>query len=180
MGKEKGIGIKVKSLREKSKLTLEECVQLINTRRFDWESITVSVEQLKELENEDKIEEEGLGIKVYNYILYTNVLKVYDDIIYKEFKIMEYSNGNISNTGIKHTGYDLRKEYKVLVGDILMGMTYTFCEDDILKDFKKIERELENRVQNIEMNKTLGEEELEETLKVFQKLYEAMEYRKEK
>lgn len=179
MGKEKGIGIKVKSLREKSKLTLEECARLINTRRFDWESITVSVEQLKELENEDKIEE-GLGIKVYNYILYTNILNVYDDIIYKEFKIMEYSNGDISNTGIKHTGYDLRNEYKVLVGEILMGMTYTFCEDDILKDFKKIERELENREQNIEMNKTLGVEELEETLKVFQKLYEAMEYRKEK
>lgn len=179
MGKEKGIGIKVKSLREKSKLTLEECARLINTRRFDWESITVSVEQLKELENEDKIEE-GLGIKVYNYILYTNVLNVYDDIIYKEFKIMEYINGDISNTGIKHTGYDLRNEYKVLVGEILMGMTYTFCEDDILKDFKKIERELENREQNIEMNKTLGEEELEETLKVFQKLYGAMEYRKEK
>lgn len=179
MGKEKGIGIKVKSLREKSKLTLEECARLINTQRFDWESITVSVEQLKELENEDKIEE-GLGIKVCNYILYTNVLNVYDDIIYKEFKIMEYSNENTSNTGIKHTGYDLRGEYKVLVGEILMGMTYTFCEDDILKDFKKIERELENREQNIEMNKTLGEEELEETLKVFQKLYEAMEYRKEK
>lgn len=179
MGKEKGIGIKVKSLREKSKLTLEECARLINTRRFDWESMTVSVEQLKELENEDKIEE-GLGIKVYNYILYTNVLNVYDDIIYKEFKIMEYINGDISNTGIKHTGYDLRNEYKVIVGEILMGMTYTFCEDDILKDFKKIERELENREQNIEMNKTLGEEELEETLKVFQKLYEAMEYRKEK
>jgi|SRR5699024_2855750 len=179
MGKETGIGMKVKSLREKSKLTLEECVRLINTRRFDWESITVSIEQLKELENEDKIEE-GLGIKVYNYILYTNVLKVYDDILYKEFKIMECSNGHISNTRNQYKGYDLRREYKILVGEILLGMTYTFCEDDILNDFKKIERELENREQNIEMNKTLGEEELNETLKVFQKLYEAMEYRKEK
>lgn len=146
------LGLSILKNRLEDKLTPEEFVNKLNKQRFDWEELKLDTNTLGSIEyGEGKVRDEYL-VKVYNTYLYNKLTDVYDSILHRELELNEKISKELEQTNTKDTKDSIEKErqrYKVKVGDILMSMSHLYEEGRILKDFKKVEEELEYYINNV-------------------------------